>query len=77
VIHRIIDLKGNFYILQGDNNPWVDSYQPIQAEITGKLLFHIPQVGKLAKGFRSPVGAALLSGVLSFFLLWPDKDEEQ
>lgn len=77
VIHRIIESKDGIYILQGDNNPWVDSYQPNQQEIVGKLLFHIPNAGKVVKGFRTPVGAALLSGVLSFFLLWPDKDEKE
>lgn len=77
VIHRITESRDGVYILQGDNNPWVDSYHPHHDEIIGKLLFHIPNAGKLVKGFRTPLGAALLSGVLSFFLLWPGKENEQ
>ena len=40
VIHRIIDRRGEQYIFQGDNNAWVDSYQPTQADLIGKYWFY-------------------------------------
>ena len=36
LFHRIIDLELDRYILKGDNNAWIDSYQPTQGEIIGK-----------------------------------------
>jgi signal peptidase len=72
VIHRIIAKKGDRYTLQGDNNAWVDGYQPTKAEIYGSLRLHIPYAGKVVKGFRTPLGAAALAGVVGFFLFWPE-----
>src|SRR5687768_5069000 len=37
VIHRIIGVDQNHYILQGDNNSWIDAYRPTNEEIIGNL----------------------------------------
>jgi signal peptidase I len=71
VIHRIIGTEGENFIVKGDHNEWVDSASPSQPEIVGKLWFHVNSAGMIIEKFRTPVGAALLAGVLGIFVLWP------
>lgn len=59
VIHRIIDKADSRFILQGDNNSWVDSYQPHQDEMIGKLWLYLPQIGKVLDFLRIPWVTAL------------------
>src|SRR5688572_1474569 len=37
VIHRIIGVDQDRFILKGDNNSWIDAYRPTHEEIIGKL----------------------------------------
>jgi len=37
VIHRIIAVEGDRFILKGDNNSWNDSYQPTRDDFIGKF----------------------------------------
>jgi len=60
VFHRIIGMELDRFILQGDNNSWLDSYQPTQAEVIGKLWLHIPKVGKFIEWMRAPFSATSL-----------------
>ncbi len=68
VFHRIIEIKSNQFVLKGDNNAWLDSYQPAQDEIVGKLWIHIPKLGKAVEWVRLPmhmaITVALLGGVV-------------
>jgi signal peptidase I len=61
IIHRIIDRVGDQYVFQGDNNDWVDSYQPTQEEFIGKLWLHIPKVGQYLTKIRSPLFLSIFS----------------
>jgi len=36
VIHRIVAEKIDRFVLQGDNNSWLDAYEPTEDEILGK-----------------------------------------
>ncbi|TET33627.1 MAG: signal peptidase I, partial [Anaerolineales bacterium] len=56
VIHRIIDRTGETYTFKGDNNDWVDSYEPTSAELIGKSWIHIPGAAKLLQKLRSSSG---------------------
>ncbi len=76
VIHRIIAYDGERYLIKGDNNEWEDSYLPTASEISGKLWLKVPYAGKIFRGFRSPVGAAMLAGIIGLFLFWPDSKQE-
>lgn len=73
VFHRIIGLQLDHYLLQGDNNSWVDSYSPTVQELVGKQWIHIPQFGKWIVQFRQPFVIALTTGgiggliMVSFF----------
>ncbi len=62
IIHRIIGRDGQRFILQGDNNSWVDSYQPTRGEILGKYWFSIPKAGTIFLQLQKPWIFALLSG---------------
>ncbi len=61
VIHRIIgkDETGRF-ILQGDNNDYIDPYHPAQSEMVGELWIHIPKVGSWLSHLREPRNAAIV-----------------
>jgi signal peptidase I len=77
VIHRIAAQDGDRFIMQGDNNDWIDSHQPVEEEIQGELWFRIPKVGRIVHGFQTPLGAALLAGVVGILLLWPDPEQSE
>lgn len=73
VFHRIVNMEGGRFVLQGDHNTWLDSYHPSQDEIVGKLWIHIPSAGKAIQWAREPlplaVGVALLGGVMAAGLI--------
>ena len=47
VIHRIVGRELDHYLLQGDNNGWIDPYEPVRADLTGKYWLHFPGAGKI------------------------------
>lgn len=63
VFHRIIDMELDRYILKGDNNSWIDAYQPTQEEVIGKLWAHLPQFGKVIQFIRRPIIMAIIVGL--------------
>jgi signal peptidase I len=63
VIHRIVALEGSRFVFKGDNNTWVDSYQPVQAELIGKFWLYVPFAGKIMGLLRTPWSIALLVAV--------------
>lgn len=69
VIHRIIGVDQDHYVLQGDNNSWIDAYRPTNEEIIGKLWIYIPKLGKIFKWLRSPLNLALTMGLLGGVLM--------
>lgn len=84
VFHRIIDGNSLHYTLKGDNNTWLDSYQPSQVEIIGKQWVHIPGAGKVIEWVRKPFLAAASAGIvgglimtLVFFKKKPGKVKSQ
>ena len=69
VIHRIIDIRRSHFIFKGDNNSWVDTYQPSFDELIGKQWIHIPGGGSILQRLRDPFTMALLAGALAGFLM--------
>lgn len=69
VFHRIVDIQAGRFILQGDNNTWLDTYQPGPDEIVGKLWFHIPALGKAIQWMRQPFPLAIVSGLLGGIMI--------
>jgi signal peptidase I len=69
VIHRIIGMEQDRYVLKGDNNSWLDAYHPAQDEIIGKLWIHSPQLGIAMQWLRLPVNMALTTALLGGILM--------
>ncbi|MEA1978354.1 MAG: signal peptidase I, partial [Chloroflexota bacterium] len=69
VIHRIIDRTGDTYTFKGDNNDWIDSYEPTSAELIGKSWIHIPGAASIILKLRSSSGIILLSLAIGFMVL--------
>lgn len=61
VIHRVIGREGSRYVLQGDNNKFVDAFRPGAGDTIGEAVVHVPQVGGLLVRWRS---ACVLVSVL-------------
>jgi signal peptidase I len=61
IIHRVIAREGDRYLFQGDNNGWVDSYQPVESELIGEQWVYLPSAGKLLEKARTPRGMTLLA----------------
>jgi len=64
VIHRIIGVDQDRFILKGDNNSWIDAYRPTHEEIIGKLWLYIPKLGRLFGWLRSPLNMAFTTALL-------------
>jgi signal peptidase I len=60
VMHRIVKVDGNRFVIQGDNNSWLDPDQPSVDLVQGKLWLRIPQGGKVLAALSSPAGVGLL-----------------
>ncbi|MBX9245787.1 S26 family signal peptidase [Actinotalea ferrariae] len=76
IIHRVIGGDADGWELQGDNNDWVDPFEPTGDEVLGTAVLHLPHVGKVASIFLSPLTwISVLVGALAF-LVWPAKDGE-
>jgi signal peptidase len=78
VIHRIVEHEGPHYTLKGDNNSWIDSYEPVDAEILGRSWLHIPGAAEKLLWLRTPLGLSLLSLSIGFmFLITITKNDER
>ncbi len=69
VIHRIISAQNGTFTLQGDNNDWIDPYQPTPNEVIGKLWLHIPHAGTVLSFIRRPIILTVFSLILGLFIM--------
>ena len=69
VIHRIIggDAQSG-YLMQGDNNSWVDPWQPAQDKVVGRAVFFIPRLGAVFSYLQDPLRLSLAVGGLSIYI---------
>lgn len=70
VIHRIIEVDGDRFVLQGDNNDFIDEYRPTKEDILGKQTVRVPAASDFLGWVKTPFGMSLLfslGGVLLFF----------
>jgi signal peptidase I len=68
VMHRIVALDGDRFVIQGDNNDWLDQDHPSKDEVLGRLFVRIPQGGKALTAVSSP-GVIGLVGVATLTVL--------
>ena len=64
VFHRIIGRIKDEFILKGDFNDWIDSYQPTENEIVGKFWFYIPGGGNIILTLRDPIVFTLFTLII-------------
>jgi signal peptidase I len=69
IIHRIIGTQQERFVMKGDNNAWIDPYQPNRADILGKLWLHLPRVGLAMLWIRAPIHLALVTALLGGFFM--------
>lgn len=68
VLHRVVDREGDAFVLQGDNNDWIDSHTPTRQEVYGRQWIHVPGAGKVVEWLRSPIGLAAVAGLVMLAL---------
>lgn len=72
VLHRIVDQQGDRFVLQGDNNDFLDRHRPTAGEIIGREWVHVPSVGRYLRALRDPrVFAAVVAGITLLSLRIP------
>ena len=72
VIHRIIGGNGvDGWVLQGDNNDFVDPWTPDDSHVLGIAAVHIPGLGNLVHSLGNPFIWASLLLLAGALLLWP------
>jgi signal peptidase I len=63
VFHRIVDFKSGQYLIQGDNNAWIDDYRPARQEILGKFWMNLPGLGKGIQWAKETTHFPILAGL--------------
>lgn len=69
VIHRIVATQAGAFVLKGDHNTWLDSYQPQPSEVGGRLWVIVPRAGSVLQHLRDPAIIAALVGAGSLLAL--------
>jgi signal peptidase len=69
VLHRIVRAQNGRFVVKGDNNDFLDSEQPTEEQIVGKLWLSAPQVGRVTDWLHAPSHAALLVGLATLLAL--------
>lgn len=69
VLHRIIRIDGDRLVMKGDNNAFIDTFQPTRADVVGKLWFKVGGAGKVTGWLGAPLHAALLTGAVALLSL--------
>jgi signal peptidase I len=62
VMHRIVAMDGDRFVIQGDNNSWLDEDHPSQDQVLGTLFLRIPSGGKALAAMSSPAMLVVLAG---------------
>jgi hypothetical protein len=73
VFHRIIDYSGDRFVLQGDNNDWLDPYYPTSDEVIGKFWLRLPEFGEYVRILREPANYAMMVILFVGITFFPKK----
>ena len=65
VVHRILDITEDGFLIKGDNNPKKDLGFPTQDQILGKVVFSTPYVGDAIGLLRNPIVLIITAGVIA------------
>lgn len=64
VMHRIVAEHDGHFVFKGDNNNFVDTYEPTKAQIVGAEWVHASGAGRFLAGLRNPIVSASLLGTI-------------
>ena len=64
VLHRIVAIDDGRYTFKGDNNTFLDSEQPTEADLVGELSVHVPIAGRVVPLMHVPWIVGLLAALL-------------
>lgn len=70
VIHRIIEEDGDRFILQGDNNNFIDEYHPTNEDILGKQTLRIPAAAGALSWVKTGAGMSILFGIAGMLIFF-------
>lgn len=73
VIHRIIAIRpGGHYATQGDNNNFIDQYEPVVTDILGKQSVRLPGAANVTQRLTGVTGmVVLILGVGAIMMIRP------
>jgi signal peptidase len=77
VIHRIISGTPDGWLIQGDNNSFVDPWMPGNERVLGKAVLHLPKVGLVGSVLVSPITWVSLLLVAAALVVWPSREDEK
>lgn len=69
VLHRVLRIDGDRYAMKGDNNGFVDTFEPSRKEMLGTLWFKVGGVGNAGTWLGEPSHAAIVTGVVALLSL--------
>lgn len=71
VTHRVVenDTEAGQLIMQGDANEAVDASPVLYSNVVGKVALHLPLLGYLSIYIKTPLGIAVICGVLIVLIL--------
>ncbi|MCG7287561.1 signal peptidase I [Cellulomonas sp. ACRRI] len=72
IIHRVVGGDaGDGWVIQGDNNDFLDPWRPHAEDVLGIARLHVPGLGRVASILLDPWAWASLLVVAAGVLLWP------
>ncbi len=74
IVHRVIggDARSG-WVLQGDNNDFIDPIEPVGDDVLGVARVHLPSIGAWAGALQSPIVWGSLLLVALALLIWPSR----
>lgn len=64
ITHRIVEVQAvdgqTSYVTKGDDNEWADTNPVLKEEVYGKVVWHLPYLGRLLDLAKTPWGFAVL-----------------
>ena len=76
VIHRLIGGAADGWVMQGDNNDFIDPWEPSGDQVLGSAVLHLPGVGRFASILLSPLTWASLLLIALALVVWPSRPAE-
>ena len=65
VLHRIVAIDGDRYVLRGDNNDFLDEFHPTDEDIVGREWLHAPGAGDYLRLLQNPLHFAAIIGAIA------------